>query len=202
MITEDPFTTLLLEHLPGLRAYALVMTRNSSAADDLLQETSYRALRSHAQFTIGTNFTSWVYRILRNTFITSLRRAKRTPLSIDDLPESVFSKHADQEEIVLSREISRAMSRLRPKHRQVMALVCERGMTYTEAAIELRCTVATVKSRLWRARQRMASFIQGNARAARQFSVGPDSISNTMKTLPVHKRTVERRADEHHAANG
>lgn len=67
----------LVSMLPQLRAYAMTLTRNRAAADDLLQETSLKAWRAQAQFNPGTNFKAWMYCILRNEYISSLRRNKR-----------------------------------------------------------------------------------------------------------------------------
>jgi RNA polymerase sigma-70 factor (ECF subfamily) len=160
-MSTDPFITLLVAHLPRLRAYAMILTRNRAAAEDLLQETSYRALRGRETFTMGTNFTAWIFRILRNSFISSLRRAKRTATRIDNLPESVLAKQCDQEEIILNQQIVKAVKKLRPGQRQVLTLVCENGLTYNEAAETLNCSVASVKSLLWRARQHIQAHIEG-----------------------------------------
>jgi RNA polymerase sigma-70 factor (ECF subfamily) len=161
ILKADSFTELLTSHLPQLRAYALVLTRNHNAADDLLQDTACRAWRAQHQFTMGTNFTAWIYRILRNAFLGSLRRTKRTLVPLDDLPDRVFSMPPEQDDIVLSNQIVRVMDKIRPGHKQVLFLVCGEGMSYTDAAKVLNCSVASVKSRLWRARQHMELLIQG-----------------------------------------
>jgi RNA polymerase sigma-70 factor (ECF subfamily) len=152
---------MLVDALPRLRAYATILTRNRTAADDLLQQTAYRALRSETQFTMGTNFLAWMYRILRNEHISSLRRAKRTPACIDDLPEDLFSRRGEQEDKLLSREVLAAMDKLPSSQREVLILVCAGGMSYEEAAISVGCSVGTIKSRLWRARQHMQDLVLG-----------------------------------------
>jgi RNA polymerase sigma-70 factor (ECF subfamily) len=159
-MSTDPFIALLLAHLPRLRAYAMTLTRNRAAAEDLLQETSYRVLRARHQFTMGTNFTAWVFRILRNSFISSLRRAKRTGTQLDTLPESMFAKQCDQEEIILNRQIVKAVEKLRPGQREALTLICANGMSYSEAAETLDCSVASVKSLLWRARQHLEALME------------------------------------------
>src|SRR5690606_21292762 len=92
---------------------------------------------------------------LRNEFYSSLRRAKRTPLAIDDLPENVFTMEADQEDQVFTGQVIRTMDRLRPGQRQILEMICAAGMRYDEAAESIDCSIGTVKSRLWRARQQM-----------------------------------------------
>jgi RNA polymerase sigma-70 factor (ECF subfamily) len=164
MSPDNSFNTLLIGHMPRLRAYAIYLTRNSAAADDLLQETACKALRGRHQFTIGTNFTAWAFRILRNEFFSSLRRSKHTVLPIDALPEGTFSKAAEQEDIIFSCEVVLMMEKLQPDQREVLQLVCGAGLSYTEAAAVIDCSIGTVKSRLWRARQQMEVLLQGNDR--------------------------------------
>src|ERR1700758_4215467 len=96
------FQDMLLQHLPRLQAYAIMLTRDRALAEDLLQETSLRALRAQTQFTMGTNFTAWIYKILRNEYISSLRRKKRQPVPIEDMPAEFLSRKGEQENAVLS----------------------------------------------------------------------------------------------------
>jgi RNA polymerase sigma-70 factor (ECF subfamily) len=158
---SDSFHDMLLEHLPRLTAYSIMLTRDRSAAADLLQETALRALRARDQFTPGTNFGAWMYRILRNEHFSSLRRAKRKFSSIDDMPEDLLARPGGQESHVMSREVTRAMDQLQPDQREVLVLICAGGMSYEEAAEAIGCSVGTVKSRLWRARSRIAALVMG-----------------------------------------
>jgi len=167
MSSIDRFNTMLVGIMPRLRSYAMWLTRNRAAADDLLQETAYRALRARKQFSMGTNFTAWTFRILRNEFYSSLRRAKRTPVPIDDLPDSIFMMDSEQEELVFTRQVIRTMDKLRPDQRQVLELICGAGLSYDEAAETIDCSIGTVKSRLWRARQKMETLIAGGRPATR-----------------------------------
>jgi RNA polymerase sigma-70 factor (ECF subfamily) len=160
-MAADPFHDMLLEHLPRLQAYAIMLTRDRALAEDLLQETALRALRAQTQFTMGTNFTAWIYKILRNEYISSLRRKKRAPVPIEDMPAEFLSKRGEQENDVLSREIIQAMDKLQHGQREVLILICASGLSYEEAAEALGCSVGTIKSRLWRARARMAALILG-----------------------------------------
>jgi RNA polymerase sigma-70 factor (ECF subfamily) len=160
-MAKDKFQQLLLEHLPRLRAYAIMLTRDRSQAEDLLQETALRALRAQDQFLMGTNFTAWIYKILRNEYISSLRRKKHQPVPIEDMPAEFLSRKGEQENDVLSREIIQAMNKLQHGQREVLILICASGLSYEEAAEALGCSVGTIKSRLWRARARMAALIMG-----------------------------------------
>ncbi len=161
-MASNEFHDMLLQHLPRLQAYAIMLTRDRALAEDLLQETSLRALRAQSQFTMGTNFTAWIYKILRNEYISSLRRKKRQPVPIEDMPAEFLSRKGEQENDVLSREIIQAMDQLQHGQREVLILICASGLSYEEAAEALGCSVGTIKSRLWRARARMSTLIMGD----------------------------------------
>lgn len=162
MQNANPFHQTLLAELPRLRGSALMLTRSEAAADDLLQETAFRALRSQVQFTPGTNFRAWLYRIMRNEFISTIRKSVRAPLPMDDFAEETFSKKSDQEDKVLTQEVIQAMDKLHPLHRELLVLVCGNGLSYEEAAEVQGCSVGTVKSRLWRARHQMQKLVMGS----------------------------------------
>ncbi len=157
----DPFQELLLTHLPRLQAYAVMLTRDRAAAEDLLQETALKAWRAQSQFAMGTNFTAWIYKILRNEYISSLRRNKRKPARIEEVPEEFLSRSGAQETDILSREVVTAMNQLQPEQREVLVLICAGGLSYEEAAASLGCSIGTIKSRLWRARARMSALVMG-----------------------------------------
>jgi RNA polymerase sigma-70 factor (ECF subfamily) len=157
------FHDLLLAEMPRLRGYAMVLTRNRTVADDLLQETALRAWRAQAQFAIGTNFRAWIYQILRNEFISICRRAKRAPLAVDGIAEHLFSYSGDQEDKVIAREVVQAMERLPTPQREALYLKCVGDYSYEEVAAALNCSIGTIKSRLWRARHAMQKMILEDA---------------------------------------
>lgn len=152
-----PFQDLLVAEIPHLRGYAMKLVRNTAAADDLLQQTALHAWRSQTQFALGTNFRAWIYRILRNEFLSSCRRARFTPLPLDDLPESGHA--GDQEDKVMAGEVRAAIADLPQSQREALYLRYESHYTYGEAAAALDCSVGTVKSRLWRARQALQEAV-------------------------------------------
>ena len=86
---QNEFTELVKPHLSSLYSTALRMTRNRNDAEDLLQDTVYKAYRALDQFRMNTNFKAWIFRILVNTFITAKRKEKTQPqrISFDDLEE-------------------------------------------------------------------------------------------------------------------
>lgn len=154
------FRQQLLETLPRMRGYAVMLTKHSAAADDLLQETAFRAIRAESQFMPGTNFKAWLYRILRNEYISTVRRKKKNT-SIDDAPEHLLTQRGAQEETVLTREVLKAVAGLPLGQREVITMICADGMNYEEAASAIGCSVGTIKSRLWRARAAVQQILLG-----------------------------------------
>ena len=153
------FHDLLIEHLPQLRPYAMTLTRDRAKADDLVQETALKAWRAQAQFQTGTNIKAWLYCILRNEHISTLRRNKKQMVPLTDVFEEHLARKGEQEDHVLTRELLTAMDQLPAVQREVMMLNCVSGLSYDEIAATLNCSMGTVKSRLWRARAHMQRYL-------------------------------------------
>lgn len=165
MIVAECFHQLLLAQLPRLRAYARSITHNHADADDLVQSTAVLALQYKSQFEIGTNFSAWVFRILKNRFIDDRRHYYRRRVTLvecphDQLADFWVTTSARQEESVFVTEIVQAMEKLTPDLSQVLILLCSAELSYEEAATEMACSASAVKSRLWRARNRMKRFLE------------------------------------------
>ncbi len=171
----DDFRKMLIATLPQLRGFAISKTGNRIDADDLLQQTAMKALRAQGQFALGTNFKAWLYRILLNEFLSGIR--KKNPLvCMDDISEQIFVTHGNQEEQLLTREVLRAVNRLPATQRDTMLMCCANDMSYEDVARAQNCTVGTVKSRLWRARNTMKEFLlDGDAGTAQQIPSAPPS---------------------------
>lgn len=171
----DSFENMLVESLPRMQAYAIMITRDRTVAADLLQQTALQALQGRSQFAMGTNFSAWLYKIMRNIHFSTLRKAKRKMVDIDSVPAEIFGRSGSQEERVLTGEISRAMDHIPAEQREAMILICAGELSYAEAAEAIGCTVGTVKSRLWRARTRIEQLMMGE---------GPRSIAAATKRPP------------------
>jgi RNA polymerase sigma-70 factor (ECF subfamily) len=169
-MSEKTFDQLLIEALPKLRGYAIALTNDRAMADDLLQETAMRALGARTQFQMGTNFNAWMYRILRNEFISWMRKSHRKAVPIDNLPEAFLTSSATQENQILVRELGQALGKLPRAQREALVLICGSGLSYEEASAVIGCTVGTVKSRVYRARAQMEYFVTGipNPHAAKR----------------------------------
>lgn len=147
----------------SLYNYARWLTGEAHEAEDLVQETYLKALRGFASFREGTNFRAWMFRILRNTFLTSrtgLRATAMQPIEDDDQfvadgdPETIFLHHANAE------ELRRAILELPLEFREVLLLADMENMSYREISEALSIPVGTVTSRLTRARAKVRRRIQ------------------------------------------
>ncbi len=172
MVAVDAFNEMLTETLPKLKAYAFFLTRNGNDANDLIQETAFRALRARNQFALGTNFAAWTSRILRNEFLSSKRREKRSPLGFHNVDDEHLAFPGDQESHVYSQEVIRALSALRPDHQEAIELVCFSEMSYEETALYVQRSVGTVKSRVWRARNEMSDALNETRLSSRARGAG------------------------------
>ena len=139
-----------------MKAFALGFEKQPSLADDLVQETMLKALLSRDSFVEGTNLRGWLFSILRNTFYTSYKRRAREPVGLSYCV-SVGSEYVgpDQEWSLRLREVAASVNRLPIWQREALLLVAA-GIQYAEAAAICSCEIGTVKSRVHRARGRLA----------------------------------------------
>src|SRR3569833_2083401 len=143
------FEKQLINVLPDLRAIARMMTRDGTAADDLVQDTVIRALRAFRKFEPGSNMKAWAFRIMHNCHINVVRR--RRLIAVGDMIDDWQQASPAQEDSIELKEVLRAVDRLAPAHREVIMLVRAGGVSYNDAATIMSCKLGTVKSRLNRA---------------------------------------------------
>jgi RNA polymerase sigma-70 factor, ECF subfamily len=157
----DGFDDLALPLLPALYNYARWLAKDASEAEDLVQETYVKALRGFESFARGTNFRAWMYRILRNTFLTS-KSGLRAQVSIDDEDFDVAA--ADPEPHLIMRidhgAVRRAIDELPLVFREVLLLADVEEMSYREIAEALSVPIGTVTSRLLRARRKVREALR------------------------------------------
>ncbi len=166
--------------LPKLRVQALALTRNRAAAEDLVQDAVCNALSAQTSFIPGTNFPAWMHRILRNRFISNLRK-RRDNTDIEDVPASAFATDAPHEDRMALKELARAMAHLPPDQREALVMVVVHGMSYEELAASTGCAVGTAKSRVFRARRQLESWLMGEtAENPRTGRAAPSLLSRRM----------------------
>ncbi len=148
--------------LPKLRVQALALTRNRAAAEDLVQDSVCNALSAQDSFIPGTNFAAWMHRILRNRFISNLRK-RRDTTDIDDVPAATFATDAPHENRLALKELAGAMARLPTDQREALVMVVIHGMSYEALAEATGCAIGTAKSRVFRARRQLEAWLMGES---------------------------------------
>jgi RNA polymerase sigma-70 factor (ECF subfamily) len=166
MSDEASFEALAMPLFDALFNYARWLTHDANEAEDLVQETYLKAFRGFRSFTPGTNFRAWIYRILRNTFLTS-RSGLRAVVSIDDDPdqfESIGVTETPESQLLqraTGQALERAILELALPFREVLLLADIENMSYKEIAEALSIPVGTVTSRLLRARAKVRIALGG-----------------------------------------
>lgn len=149
----------LVEHLPAMRAFAISLTRNGAIADDMVQDTLVKAWTNIEKFEVGTNMRAWLFTILRNTYYSSRRKAKREVSDVDGVfTENLAEKPAHDGHMQMA-DFRRALAQLKDEQREALLLVGASGFSYEEAADMCGVAVGTIKSRTNRARTRIAELM-------------------------------------------
>lgn len=158
---SDPFEVEALSYVDGLYGAAMRLTRNPSDAEDLVQETFFRAFRAAGQFERGTNLKAWLFTILHNTFRNQLRHAGRNPIDLDTeaverAPTPVGRDATPEQQLMrntLSADLQAALDAVSPVFRQAVWLRDVEEFTYAEISEMLEVPVGTVMSRISRGRR-------------------------------------------------
>lgn len=151
-----------------LKSVAFNLTKSSADAEDLLQDTYFKACKSLSKFQEGTNLKAWLITIMKNTFINNYRKKKKEQETISkpgDINDNMLNQGAVQIEpgvrILLSETIKMAIEGLKPEMRITFMMYFE-GFKYHEIAEKLDLPLGTVKSRIFLARKDMVTFLQKN----------------------------------------
>lgn len=163
---SDPFRDGLVEALQSLRAFARTFHRDPARAEDLVQETMLKAWSKREQFQPDTNLKAWLFTILRNTYLSELRKTKR---EVEDADGSLVGSLVDmprQEGHMAVRDLRAALLELGEDQREALILVGAAGFSYDEAAEICGVAAGTVKSRVSRARARLAELMGAPGDAA------------------------------------
>lgn len=153
---DGAFRSDLLSAIPALYPFAMSLCGDAATSDDLVQEALVRAWAKGHQFQPGSNMVAWLCTILRNQFYTAMRRRMREVEDIDGEFAGTLAEPPSQEGVVALKALHDAMQALPPGQREALLMVGTEGLTYEEVAERLGCQVGTVKSRISRARCRLA----------------------------------------------
>jgi RNA polymerase sigma-70 factor, ECF subfamily len=179
------FEGLALPLLPALYNVAFWLTRNQTDAEDLVQESFLKALRGFAGFEPDTNFKAWIFRILRNTYLTSRTglAARRTVALEEELdeqresgaglyPEGVIDRQTPEINLIRLADraaLNAALEKLAPPLLEVILLCDVEEMKYKEIAAVLEIPIGTVMSRIARARTALRGALQAQNAQSREW---------------------------------
>jgi len=159
-VQDEMLQDEMLAAIPSLRAFAISLCGNVDFADDLVQETLCRALTHLHSFQPGTNLNAWLFTILRNLFRSDYRKRRREVADSDGHYADRLHVQPEQDDKIQFREILAALQRLQPDQREALILIAAAGCSYEDAAKICDCPVGTIKSRVNRARMRLAELLE------------------------------------------
>ena len=172
MDTNVQFRDLILAAVPSLRAFAISLTNDPSRADDLVQDTIVRAWANANRFEAGTNINAWLFTILRNLFHSEYRKRRREVEDVDGSYALSLRTQPEQTAHVDFKDFQQALAKLPVDQREALILVGAEGLSYEQAAEICGVAVGTIKSRVNRARNRLAELLSLN----NDGDIGPDSV--------------------------
>jgi RNA polymerase sigma-70 factor, ECF subfamily len=168
----------MLGAVPSLRAFAISLSGNVDRADDLVQETLLRAMANIDSFQPGTNLPAWLFTILRNLFRSEYRKRRREVEDADGSYAESLKSYPEQHGRIEFEEFRVALMKLPADQREALILVGASGFSYEETAAICECAVGTIKSRVNRARRRLAELLAIDS--ASDF--GPDQSTRAILT--------------------
>lgn len=180
------FRDRLIAEIPHLRAFGASLSGSMQLADDLVQETLLKAWRHADSFTEGTNFKAWVFTILRNTYYSIYRRRGREVQDTDGFHASQVAVSAGQDSHMDLADFRKALVRLPEEQREALIMIGAMGLSYEEAAEICHVAIGTMKSRVNRARIRLADLL-GLPLPTEKLPKGP-MVPEPLRIAPVVPR--------------
>ena len=157
---KHAFKREMTEVIPHLRAFARGLCGRPDMADDLVQETLLKAWAAQDRFEPGTSMRAWTFVILRNAYLTDMRRNRFRGEYDETAAERILIAPAGQEEPIHLSDMHRALLTLPPERREALLLVGAGGFSYEEAAALCQCSLGTMKARVSRARRQLADAME------------------------------------------
>ena len=185
-LSDEEFKKELSQVIPHLRAFGRSLSGNRDLADDLVQETLLKAWAARARFQAGTNMRAWTFIILRNLFLSQMRRARFKGEWDDITANRVLAAPAGQEHHVELADMQRALMHPPQPQREALILVGAGGFAYEEAAEICGCAVGTIKSRVARGRVALEQLLSEGRLPSRR-----DQETSTQSALQNILRDVD-----------
>lgn len=156
------FRSQLIQELPHLRRFSRALVGDAALADDLVQDCVERALNKSHLYDPARPLRAWLYAVLRNIYISSLRRDGRSTIvkAVEELTEGEDAVPPAQEDRLAANLVAEALNRLPPQHREVIVLVGLEELSYRDVAEVLGIPIGTVMSRLSRAREALRNILE------------------------------------------
>jgi len=174
-LPDSEFKDELAQVIPHLRAFGRSLSGSRDIADDLVQETLLKAWAARKRFQAGTNMRAWTFIILRNLFLSQMRRARFKGEWDDVTAAKILAAPASQDRHVELGDMQRALLHLPQPQREALILVGAGGFAYEEAAEICGCAVGTIKSRVARGRVALEALMSGGKLPSRrQHKSDPD----------------------------
>jgi RNA polymerase sigma-70 factor (ECF subfamily) len=167
-LPDNEFKDQLAQVIPHLRAFGRSLSGSRDLADDLVQETLLKAWAARKRFQAGTNMRAWTFIILRNLFLSQMRRARFKGEWDDVTAAKILSAPASQDRHVELGDMQRALLHLPQPQREALILVGAGGFAYEEAAEICGCAVGTIKSRVARGRVALEALLSGGKLPSRR----------------------------------
>jgi len=156
---DEAFRAELTPVIPHMRAFARTLCGNAVEADDLVQEALAKAWKSRASYEPGTSLKSWTFTIIRNQFYSDKRRSWRQSSLDPETAERTLVAVTNPTGALELDEVRRALAMLPDDQREALILVAVAGLPYEEVSAICGCAEGTIKSRVSRARQRLAEIM-------------------------------------------
>ena len=183
-LSDDAFKAELSQVIPHLRAFGRSLSGNRDLADDLVQETLLKAWSARARFQAGTNMRAWTFIILRNLFLSQMRRQRFRGEWDDITANRILAAPASQDRHIELADMQRALLHLPQPQREALILVGAGGFSYEEAAEICACAVGTIKSRVARGRVALEALLrEGNLPPRSSHAVDPQGRTALQQIL-------------------
>ncbi len=167
-LSDPEFKDQLAAVIPHLRAFGRSLSGSRDLADDLVQETLLKAWAARKRFQAGTNMRAWTFIILRNLFLSQMRRARFKGEWDDVTASKILAAPASQDRHIELGDLQRALMHLPQPQREALILVGAGGFAYEEAAEICACAVGTIKSRVARGRVALEALLTGGKLPSRR----------------------------------
>ena len=180
-LSDEDFKVQLAQVIPHLRAFGRSLSGNRDLADDLVQETLLKAWAARLRFQAGTNMRAWTFIILRNLYLSQMRRARFKGEWDDLVADRILAAPASQDKHVDLTDMQRALLHLPQPQREALILVGAGGFAYEEAAEICGVAVGTIKSRVARGRVALEALLtDGKLPSRRDHDAGDMSALDTI----------------------